>query len=74
MVFAIANFVFTIVCWFFVVETSGLSLEEIDKMFEIKYYGGKSMTYLEAAKKAKGNPLCHEICEDGESKDKQRSF
>jgi hypothetical protein len=56
------------------VETSGLSLEEIDKMFEIKYYGGKSMTYLEAAKKAKGNPLCHEICEDGESKDKQRSF
>ncbi|KUL81478.1 hypothetical protein ZTR_10829 [Talaromyces verruculosus] len=69
LVFAIANFVFTIVCWFFVVETSGLSLEEIDKMFEIKYYGGKSMTYPEAAKKAKEDSPDQEVWKDGENKD-----
>ncbi|KAJ5653109.1 hypothetical protein N7490_000112 [Penicillium lividum] len=39
--------------WYFYVETAGLSLEEIDKLFEIKYYGDKSMTYQEAAETAK---------------------
>lgn len=72
--FAIANFVFTFVCWFFVVETSGLSLEEIDKMFEIKYYGGKSMTYPEAAKTAKEDSPDHEVWKDGENKDDSGSF
>lgn len=37
--------------------TAGLSLEEIDKLFEIKYYGDKSMTYREAAETAKAT-LC----------------
>lgn len=53
MMFALVNFVFTPICWYFIVETARLSLEEIDKMFEIKHYGGKSMTYQEAAESAK---------------------
>ncbi|KAJ6099681.1 hypothetical protein N7467_001216 [Penicillium canescens] len=53
LVFAVTNFVFTPVCWYFYVETAGLSLEEIDKLFEVKYYGDKSMTYQEAAETAK---------------------
>lgn len=51
--FAITNFVFCPICWLFYVETSGLSLEEVDKLFEIKYYGGKDMTYRHAARRAK---------------------
>lgn len=51
--FAITNFVFCPICWLFYVETSGLSLEEVDRLFEIKYYGGKNMTYQSAARRAK---------------------
>lgn len=51
--FAVTNFVFTPICWYFYVETAGLSLEEIDKLFEVKYYGDKSMAYQEAAETAK---------------------
>lgn len=53
LIFAVTNFVFTPICWYFYVETAGLSLEEIDKLFEIKYHGGKDMTYREAADEAK---------------------
>ncbi|OJI96482.1 hypothetical protein ASPVEDRAFT_78250 [Aspergillus versicolor CBS 583.65] len=53
LVFAITNFVFCPICWLFYVESSGLSLEEVDKLFEIKYYGGKGMTYHNAARRAK---------------------
>ncbi|KAL2846377.1 hypothetical protein BJY01DRAFT_247281 [Aspergillus pseudoustus] len=48
LVFAITNCVFCPICWYFYVETSGLSLEEIDRGFEIKYYADRSMTYKEA--------------------------
>jgi hypothetical protein len=34
--------------WYFYVETAGLSLEEIDLMFETKYHGGKTMSWNEA--------------------------
>lgn len=34
-------------------ETAGLSLEEIDRVFEIKHAPGAKITYTEAAKQAK---------------------
>lgn len=37
---------------FFYVETARLSLEEIDRVFEIKYEGGSSVTYKQATKMA----------------------
>ena len=39
--------------WYFYVETAGLSLEEIDSLFEIKYTGGKDMSWDEATRLAK---------------------
>lgn len=53
LVFAIVNLVWVPVCWYFYVETAGLSLEEVDKLFEIKYANGGSITYREAAREAK---------------------
>lgn len=53
LVFAIVNLVWVPVCWYFYVETAGLSLEEVDKLFEIKYANGGSMTHREAAREAK---------------------
>ena len=41
------------IIWFFYVETAGLSLEEIDRVFEIKYAPGSKLSYTEAAKQAK---------------------
>ena len=41
------------IIWFFYVETAGLSLEEIDRVFEIKHAPGSKMSYMEAAKQAK---------------------
>lgn len=41
------------IIWFFYVETAGLSLEEIDRVFEIKHAPGANITYSEAAKQAK---------------------
>jgi hypothetical protein len=53
IIFAVLNFVWFPIIWFFYVETKGLSLEEVDLMFKIKYNAGKAMTYKEAAKLAK---------------------
>jgi hypothetical protein len=47
------NFAWFPIIWFFYIETKGLSLEEVDLMFKIKYHGGKGMTYAEAARQAK---------------------
>lgn len=53
IIFAVLNFAWFPIVWFFYIETKGLSLEEIDLMFKIKYHGGKDMTYKKAAVVAK---------------------
>ena len=52
MIFGILNFSFLPIIWYFFVETAGLSLEEIDRLFEIKY-DNPGMSYKEATKLAK---------------------
>ena len=52
IIFAVLNFAWFPIIWFFYIETSKLSLEEVDLMFKIKYNGGKGMTYKEAARLA----------------------
>jgi hypothetical protein len=49
MMFGIINFCFLPIIWYFFVETAGLSLEEIDRLFEIKY-DNPGMSYKEATK------------------------
>ena len=39
--------------WVFYVETKGLSLEEVDLMFKVKYNGGGAVSYKQAAQEAK---------------------
>jgi hypothetical protein len=51
MMFGIINFCFLPIIWYFFVETAGLSLEEIDRLFEIKYENA-GMSYKEATKLA----------------------
>lgn len=53
IIFAVLNFAWFPIVWFFYVETKGLSLEEVDLMFKIKYRGGKDVTYKQAARQAK---------------------
>ncbi|PYI02395.1 general substrate transporter [Aspergillus sclerotiicarbonarius CBS 121057] len=53
MLFAIFNFVFIPVIHFFYVETAGLSLEQVDRLFEIKHDGGKQMSWSEATRLAR---------------------
>jgi len=51
MMFGIINFCFLPIIWYFFVETAGLSLEEIDRLFEIKYEN-PGLSYKEATKMA----------------------
>ncbi|OAP57836.1 hypothetical protein AYL99_08574 [Fonsecaea erecta] len=53
IIFGALNFSFIPVIWYFYIETAAMSLEEIDKMFEAKFHGGKSMTWNEARQAAK---------------------
>ncbi|TKA58250.1 hypothetical protein B0A49_11727 [Cryomyces minteri] len=53
IIFAVLNFAWLPLIWYFYIETAGLSLEEIDKLFEIHYKGGKCMTWKEATRLAK---------------------
>ena len=53
IIFAVLNFAWFPIVWFFYIEPKGLSLEEVDLMFKIKYHGGKGVTYTEAARLAK---------------------
>jgi hypothetical protein len=48
----VINFSFLPFIWFFYVETARLSLEEIDRLFEIKFEGGSGMSYNEATRLA----------------------
>ena len=52
IIFAVLNLAWVPIIWYFYVETAGLSLEEIDRMFETKYHGGKGMSWKEAAQAA----------------------
>ncbi|CAG8229966.1 unnamed protein product [Penicillium salamii] len=48
MLFAIFNFCFLPIIWYFYVETAGLSLEQIDRLFEIKNDSGDAISWTEA--------------------------
>ncbi|KAJ6023456.1 uncharacterized protein N7446_013818 [Penicillium canescens] len=48
MLFAIFNFCFLPIIWYFYVETANLSLEQIDRLFEIKHDSGNAISWTEA--------------------------
>lgn len=48
MLYAIFNFCFIPIIWYFYVETANLSLEQVDRLFEIKYDAGRDMNWSEA--------------------------
>ncbi|XHG09711.1 hypothetical protein AWENTII_012752 [Aspergillus wentii] len=53
MLYAIFNFLFIPVIWYFYVETANLSLEQVDRLFEIKHDAGKDMSWSEAYRMAR---------------------
>jgi len=53
IIFAVLNFAWFPIVWYFYIETKGLSLEEVDLMFKIKHNAGSKMSYKEAAVLAK---------------------
>ena len=53
IIFAVLNASFIPIIWFFYMETAGLSLDEIDRVFEIKYAPGQEISYKEASERAK---------------------
>ncbi|KAJ5658868.1 hypothetical protein N7507_005319 [Penicillium longicatenatum] len=48
MLFAIFNICFIPIIWFLYIETANLSLEQVDRLFEIKYEGGSDMSWSAA--------------------------
>jgi hypothetical protein len=52
-VFAVTNLCFDPIIWLFYPETRGLSLDEIDRVFTIKYGSECKMTYQEATLRAR---------------------
>ncbi|KAL5343016.1 general substrate transporter [Aspergillus crustosus] len=48
MLYAIFNFCFIPIIWYFYVETAKLSLEQVDRLFEIKHDAGKNLSWSEA--------------------------
>jgi len=57
IIFAVLNLSWIPFIWYFYVETAGLSLEEVDQVFKIKYNGGKNMTYKQATVLAREQTL-----------------
>ena len=51
--FAATNAAFVPIIWLFYPETKQLSLDEIDRVFTIKYGSGSKMSYPEATLKAR---------------------
>ena len=47
-IFAVLNLVWLPFIWYFYVETAGLSLDEIDRVFELKHASDSNMTYGQA--------------------------
>ncbi|KAH8887133.1 general substrate transporter [Thozetella sp. PMI_491] len=52
LIFGFLNIAFVPLVYFFYVETAKLSLEQIDRVFEIKSEGGKSVTWKQARERA----------------------
>lgn len=57
IIFAVTNLCFIPIIWLFYPETAGLSLDEIDWMFSIKYGSAAKMTYQEATLKVRFAPF-----------------
>lgn len=53
MLYAIFNFCFIPLIYFFYVETATLSLEQVDRLFEIKHDAGKDMSWADATRIAR---------------------
>lgn len=53
MLFAIFNVCFVPIIWRFYVETANLSLEQVDRLFEVKHEAGKNMSWSEATRIAR---------------------
>ncbi len=53
LIYAILNVAFVPIIWRWYVETANLNLEDVDRLFQIKHDGGKSMTWKEATRLAR---------------------
>ena len=53
IIFAVLNAAWLPFIWFFYVETAGLSLDEIDRVFVIKHAPNSGLTYPQAIQQAK---------------------
>ncbi|GIK06091.1 hypothetical protein Aspvir_001734 [Aspergillus viridinutans] len=53
MLYAIFNFCFIPIIYYFYVETATLSLEQVDRLFEIKHNAGKDMSWADATRIAR---------------------
>jgi hypothetical protein len=65
----VLNFAWLPIIYFFYIETAGLSLEEVDLMFKIKYNATQKMSYKEAAKIAKVEADAVRRAEENEKRD-----
>ncbi|KAA8646687.1 sugar porter family MFS transporter [Aspergillus tanneri] len=52
LIYAVFNISFVPVIWRWYVETANLSLEQVDRLFRIKYEGGKGISWKEATRLA----------------------
>ena len=53
LMYGMLNFVFVPIVWYFYIETARLSLEQVDRLFQIKHEGGKSVSWKEATRQAR---------------------
>jgi MFS family permease len=53
MLYAIFNFCFIPLIYYFYIETATLSLEQVDRLFEIKHNSGKDMSWADATRIAR---------------------
>ncbi|KAF4219512.1 hypothetical protein CNMCM6805_006620 [Aspergillus fumigatiaffinis] len=53
MLYAIFNFCFIPLIYYFYIETATLSLEQVDRLFEIKHNAGKDMSWADATRIAR---------------------
>lgn len=56
LMFGFFNIAFLPLVWFFYIETSKLTLEQIDRVFEIKYESGGQISYKEAREQVMAEP------------------